>query len=105
MAEIVREVASEYGESADNMEQAFTGGSSQIDEIREKQEALDGWADEIEQAASEFEDWDGPEAGEGTEDDAPGEVGAEKNSSGETREDWVEAQREKANEAIGECPV
>lgn len=55
VAEEVRTISDEYNESADNMECVFTGGNPTIDECREKADGLEGWADEIEQAASEVE--------------------------------------------------
>lgn len=50
VAEAAREVASEYGESADNMEDGFGHETSASAELREKSDALEGWADELEQA-------------------------------------------------------
>ena len=57
-ADEVREVAEEYGESADNMESAFPNGSPTIEECREKQENLEAFADELEGAASDIENLD-----------------------------------------------
>ena len=57
-AEAVREVAEEYGESADNMEQAFPNGSPTIDMCRENQDSLAAYADELESAASDVEGLD-----------------------------------------------
>jgi hypothetical protein len=48
-AQEVRQVAEEYGESADNMESGFGHETYQSQELRERSEALEGWADEIEQ--------------------------------------------------------
>jgi len=48
LASCAREVAGEYTESADNMEQAFTGGSPTIDDCREKADALESFADSLE---------------------------------------------------------
>ncbi len=55
-AEEVRDVGEQYEESASNMEEYFTSGSSQIDEIREKSEACESWADDLEDAKSGVED-------------------------------------------------
>lgn len=52
-ADEAREVSNEYNDSADNIEQAFPGGSSTIDECREKAEQCELWADSLEQAAQE----------------------------------------------------
>lgn len=133
-AEAIREVASEYGESADNMEQAFPGGSPTIDECREKQEELESWADELEN--TDLTEWDGADddddgatracvacdlnvvkndsggwshvtgTGEDAEDgDHTPEPEDTKNSADQTHEEWVDEQRTAAEEAIGNCPV
>jgi hypothetical protein len=130
-AEEIKAVAEEYGESADNIEQAFTGGSATADECREKAEGLGGWADELE--GVDFEEWDGPDEEEDAcavceteiEQDAEGnwkhcaeaalaeeqdkdhdaEPAVAKNSNEQTREEWAEDQRNTAEEAIGDCPV
>jgi hypothetical protein len=108
-AEAIREVAQEYSDSADNMEQVFTGGSPTIDECREKQESLESWADELE--AIDFEEWDGPDEGDEpeekdeSEDEKKSEDDEPKNSQGQTRDEWREDQRSTAEEAIGNCPV
>lgn len=65
-AEATREVADEYNESADNMEQAFPNGSPNIESCREKAEALNSFADECDDAAAtieslELSDYDGDE--------------------------------------------
>lgn len=133
-AEEIREVASEYNESADNMEQAFPNGSPTIDDCREKAESLESWADELEQ--NDLTEWDGPEeedeseprkcaacdlsvekdADSGdwkhvTEDEDAAEADHEpepepaKNSNYQAREDWIEEQRIAAETVLGNCPV
>lgn len=57
-AESVREVAEEYRESASNMEGAFTGGSSKIDELNERADEVESTADELDQVAQGMEDED-----------------------------------------------
>jgi hypothetical protein len=57
-AEDVRAVGEEYGEAADNMEQAFPNGSSVIDEIREKGETCETWADNLDTCVSTLEGLD-----------------------------------------------
>jgi hypothetical protein len=127
LANEVREVAEGYGESADNMEQAFTSGSSLIDEIREKQESLNSWADALE--ALDFTAWDVDEETESNcehdgcgkpihchngpwthDDDAldadhDAEHAEPENSDGQTKGDWAEEQRTTASDAIEECPL
>lgn len=56
--EQVREVAGEYEESASNMEDAFQGGSPQIDALQEKSQHLEGVADDIDGVISDFEEFD-----------------------------------------------
>lgn len=48
-------VGEDYNQSADNMEEYFPN-SSQVDEIREKAEACEAWAEELRNASSELED-------------------------------------------------
>jgi hypothetical protein len=90
-ASSIRDVAQEYQDSADNIEQAFTGGSQTADDCKEKAGNLESWADELEQV--DFEEWDGEDG-----EDA-------KNSSDQTREEWRDDQRKAAEEAIDNCPV
>lgn len=134
LATEIREVSDEYEESASNMEQAFPSGSSQIDEIREKSENLAAWADEIEAVDLEEWDgpeddddteprkciacelnvekaddggWKHVHEGEAPEEEPDHEPEPEdaKNSSEQTREEWGEEQRGKAEEVLGNCPV
>lgn len=90
LASELREVAQEYNDSADAMENAFTGGSPTIDDCREKAESLEEWADELEGVG--FDEWDAD--GHESEDDAA-----------QAREAWAEEQRDKATEAIDNCPL
>ena len=87
LASELREVASEYTESADAMESAFTGGSPTIDDCREKAEALEGWADELE--STDFDTW-----GSDSED-----------AGDEAHAAWLDEQRDKANDAVNDCPI
>lgn len=66
-AEGVREGASCYRESQENMESGFNGATSVSDELGEKADTLDSAADELESAADDIEDWEG-------EDDARSEA-------------------------------
>lgn len=56
VANQVREVAGEYEESADNMEDGFGHATYKSDELREIAETLEGWADEIEYAIDSLPD-------------------------------------------------
>lgn len=60
-AEQAREVGEEYRESASNMEEHFPSGNPMIDEINEKADACDGWADALDQAVSTLEGLDDPD--------------------------------------------
>lgn len=60
-----REVADDYRETAENLEQGFGHSTSQSEEIASNGDEVDGWADELEQLSSELEpaypdqdDWD-----------------------------------------------
>lgn len=130
----VEEVSAAYGESADNIEQVFTGGSTTAEECREKSENLESWKNDLENI--DFDEWDGPAEGEelkcseceqtiehdekadtfshdtGDEEkdakqdaDHDAEPAERKNSAGQTFEEWVEAQKDIALEAIGNCPI
>lgn len=55
VAEAAREVASEYEESADNIEQYFSS-SDKADELHDNANSLEGWADELEQALDSEDD-------------------------------------------------
>lgn len=55
-AEEARGIGEEYEESASNVEDGFPNGSPVIDEIREKVEACENWADALESAATDIED-------------------------------------------------
>lgn len=48
VAEQIKAVGEEYGESADNIEDGFGHETYVSTELREKQEALEGWGDDIE---------------------------------------------------------
>jgi len=57
-AQGIREAGEMYVESADNMESGFGTSTYISDEIREKGEGCEGWADEIESAAQDIEEFD-----------------------------------------------
>lgn len=102
LVEQVREVSEGYGESADNMEQAFPNGSSQIDEIREKADNLEQWASDLENL--DFDEWDGPDLDDGEEE--PKKDSEEvKNTDGQTPEEWADHERDKLLTEVGNCPL
>lgn len=67
-AEDARSVAEEYEESASSIRETFSE-SSTADECEEKAEALNDWADELEQACDEIESLDRKDFEEGDEGD------------------------------------
>lgn len=76
-----REVADEYRESAQNIEDGFGHETSMSEEINEKAESVDSWADELEQV-------DLDESCE-RDDDAPNDV----------LSDWQDEQAQKIEDA------
>ena len=100
LASEIRDVAQEYNDSADNMEQAFTGGSPTIDDCRDKADQLESWADEIENV--DFDEW---EPAKEEADDPDGDSDVETNDDGQTHDEWAEAQRDTASAAVSECPI
>lgn len=89
-AAIVREVSDEYRESVSAMEEGFGHRTYQADELEERAEALEAWADELEQ-------WDGSEVDE-PEDDEPDE-------GSEEWDTYRDDLRDSAQSLVDECPV
>jgi len=87
-AEDVRQVAEEYRESAQNIEDGFGHSTQQSDELNERGDAVEAGADQIESAAGELEDFD-----------EEGEEGETEEAKEERKEAWVEEQTNKAEEA------
>lgn len=100
-AQIVRDVAEGYRESQENMESGFGHATSQSDELGEKADELENWADELESV-----DLDDEEPTEDDiEDDETDTAEERKDALAEAVENWLEEQRDKARDAIGNCPV
>lgn len=55
VAEAARSVGEEYGESAQNIEDGFGHEVPMSEELREKADSLESWADELDSAASDIE--------------------------------------------------
>jgi len=83
VADTARQVAEEYGESADSIEQSFPG-SPTAEACRTAQEELDSWADDL-------EGWE-------PEDD---EFNSENHAD---EEDWLEAECQSAQETLDNRP-
>lgn len=90
-ADDLREVASEYEESADSIRDSFPD-SSTADECEEKAQGLEVWADEIEGAFEEIDSftWDDVEDGQ---------------YYSEAREEWADVVVEEMEDIISDCPV
>jgi hypothetical protein len=96
-AEAVRSVGEEYTESADNIESGFGHETFQSTELRERGEALDSWADDL-------ENW------EFTGDEEPDEETYEpENEDDDTFEDahqaWLDNVQQEASGEVDNCPV
>lgn len=104
-AEGVREAGESYGESADNIEEGFGHETYQSEEIREKSQACESLADELDSAADEIEGMDDPDEDvsvflddyEGDVED--GEDGESKPVDADDFETFVEEKREERREA------
>lgn len=87
-AEDVRQVAEEYRESAQNIEDGFGHSTQQCDDLNERADAVEAGADQIESAAGDLEDFE-EEVEEGETEEA----------KAKRKEEWVEEQAGKAEEA------
>lgn len=114
LAEGIREAAQVYEESADNMEEGFGHETYQSSELREKAEALNAMADEVEQAGDfeEFDEeaaWDEAILGSSWEptDEVP-DYPREEDPEGlevdvdQAKEDYAGEQRTKVEDAMAE---
>jgi hypothetical protein len=111
-AEAVMEASESYGESATNIEDGFGHETYQSEELREKSEAIEGWADEV--AAydtTEYdEDLDCAECGEDealtVHDDPQTEEYHEFQEAGtDDLEDWLNEQQDNLLNLVSETPV
>lgn len=93
LAQVVRDVEQEYRESVENMEAGFGHRTYQADELEERAEALEGWADELEEW--EPSDSEAPEQEEGQTDE----------EHEEAVDAWLDEIRGEADGLASECPV
>lgn len=93
-AEIARSVGEEYEESAQNIEDGFGHETYVSEEIREKAQACESWADALESAAQDLEEFEDEQ--DEDEDDEEYEA---------RREEHFEEQRSKATDALSECEL
>lgn len=99
MADELREVAGEYQESADNIRDRFSE-SETADQCEEKAQGLEEWADEVENALDSHSSDDFE-----VDQEDPKHAAANQNEDGETLEEWADALRTEANDAIQNCPL
>jgi hypothetical protein len=108
LAETVREVSQEYQDSADNIREHFQE-SETADELEEKAQNLEGWADDIENVSLEEFDEEGAEeeAKEEAEDQKDVDAYSEEDIKAlieEKRESWANDLRSEADSIVDECP-
>lgn len=101
-AETVREVAGQYGESADNIVDGFGHETSTSEDLRSQQEALEGWADELESWSSTGSD--SPDGCGEHETNIVEDEGGECEDCEAERESWLEEMRSEADEIINQEP-
>jgi hypothetical protein len=123
--EALREVANEYQESADSIHQNFSE-SSTADECEEKSQEIEGYADEIEGAFDNVDEWDEDAIREElreeyeaenpkdeTDEQAPASLKAYEEARDaeverrikDRRNDWGEELRSAIEDAVNNCPV
>lgn len=113
LAEGVREAGQVYIEGAGNMEDGFGHETYQSSELREKGEALESAADEIETAGDDLDEFDEEAAWEEvlSDNDLPEDYDRETDDSGvageveEKRDEWADDVRSKVEDAISEAEV
>lgn len=117
LAEMIRDVANEYEESARNIEDGFGHSTSMSEDLEQRANDLNSWADDIDNL--DFDEFEGDDEDEidcdqcdGTgkiegencaECDGSGKV--ENTAGGEEREAWLDEQRDKLSDEMGNCPV
>jgi hypothetical protein len=111
-AQGIREAGEMYTESADNMESGFGTSTYISDEIREKGDGCESWADEIESAADDIEDFDEDAARGEAEDEYADEefdtdedrVNAVEESVESKRQDWSDEAVNAIEDALNNQP-
>lgn len=123
LADQIESVADEYQESAENMVSGFGHETSTSDDIQQKADDLREWAESI--RGIDFDEFEGDDEAEcegcgGTgkielereegvepeegDDDCPDCDGTGKADVEEARETWIEEQRDKLSDEMGNCP-
>ena len=111
-AEGVREAAESYRESAEAIEEGFQHPTFQSEELMEKSEAVDGWADDL--AVTDLEEFTDEvvcddcglaEDDSVHEDQENDEYHEYHDNAAGLLSDWADAQRDSVLEATGELPL
>jgi hypothetical protein len=98
LADQIREVAQEYQGSADNIESGFGHSTSVSEDLADKAEQLESWADDIE--GVDFDEFEEEE-----DDEEEGDDDSEEEGDETAREEWLDEQRDKLIEIMNECPL
>lgn len=104
-AETVREVAQEYQESAQNMEDGMGHRTEMCEELDEKGQSLEAWADECESAADGVDDFDEDAVRDEVKGDDPDlDDDAVEEEVESRRSAWLDEARETVESTISDCP-
>lgn len=111
-AEGVREAAESYRESAQNIEDGFGHATWQSEELNEKADSIDGWADDMTYATfdNDFEeDLDCDQCGVDEDDDVhqdPSHIDYHMFEENEEHiAEWADDKRDEARELVGDTPL
>lgn len=105
VADAARSVGEEYNESAQNIEDGFGHETYQSAELREKGEALEDWANDLEswdptQDAPDLDEFDDLDDSLDEDDEDARETAID-----EAIDNWLDEVKSEASDAIGEIPV
>lgn len=104
LASQVEELGTEWAEKADNVEEGFGHSTYVSDELREKAEGLESWAEDIRNAdipdAPEVDDFTYDEEGEEVEDPSDLDNSDRYDSEGQSYEDALSAWQDEAVQAV-----
>lgn len=108
-AQTVREVAQEYRDSSENIEQGFGTRTYMVDELEQKADDLESWADDLESGIDgDDDDWErcplhsGHDIPGGSNDDHIEEDACDDCHT--SREDFLDERRSEAEDKINETP-
>jgi hypothetical protein len=105
-ADAVREVASEYEESADNIEEGFGHETYVSSELREKAEQLNDWADNCDESFDEVPECEHPDLEEGqSEDECEHCEDGVLLPSSPAFDEWRDEQFDRAQGLVYDCPI